>query len=309
MSLTLIDIGTEYEIYTKNIIAHKYINCWLWKDIPYDIYKLLLPHKFTYNESENITNNLNISYDDIGCDIVGQNSDNTFDFIQCKNYSTLGIDNIISICDLSGFYNFIAENDIKNAIVYYSGKLSAQIICRKNKIKYLNLPYNKNTYANIIPRFYQIDAYNKLKDEQRSILNMPCGTGKTLVSYYISKDYDNIILLSPLIATTEQLMIHYKNYYVDNSINFITIHCQTSRKLNDIKLLNKNIIGATFDSCDIINKLFDKLNGSVMVIIDEFHNISNNMISNNNCEIYKLLNSNNKILFISATPKYYKYRY
>ena len=65
----------------------------------------------------------------------------------------------------------------------------------------------------ITPRDYQLEAFFLLKNEHRSILEMPCGTGKTLVTYLISLNYDNIILISPLIATTDQLMVHYKSYY------------------------------------------------------------------------------------------------
>ena len=109
---TLLHLGTEYEIYVKNIIKDKYQNLWLWKDIPKSI---LLELKFI--------SHIDSACDDIGCDILAQNYDNTYDYIQCKNYSTLGIDNTISICDLAGFYNFVAENDIKTPVVYYSGIL------------------------------------------------------------------------------------------------------------------------------------------------------------------------------------------
>jgi len=156
---TVYNQGINYEIYIKNLISHKYINIWLWKDIPkYILLKL------------NFIKDINKSCDDIGCDILAKNHDNTYDYIQCKNYSTLGIDNVISISDLSGFYNFIAENTISNAIVYYSGILSSQILCRKNCIKYINMPYVKINNENIKPRDYQIEAYNKLKDVSRSIL-------------------------------------------------------------------------------------------------------------------------------------------
>jgi hypothetical protein len=53
--------------------------------------------------------------------------DLTYLFVQCKNYSTTGNDNTISIHDLSDFYNFIAETGF-NCSVYYSCKLSTHII-------------------------------------------------------------------------------------------------------------------------------------------------------------------------------------
>jgi superfamily II DNA or RNA helicase/phage anti-repressor protein len=297
---TLLQQGSAYEHYVKNIITDKYQSVWVWNEIPKEI---LLDLNFI----EDITKNC----DDIGCDILAKKHDNTYDYIQCKNYSTLGVDNTISICDLSGFYNFVAENDIPNPIVYYSGILSSQIQCRKKKIKYINLPYIKISNENIKPRDYQIEAFNTLDQVNRGILEMPCGTGKTLVSYLLSLNYNNVILISPLIATTEQLMIHYKNYYLQykEPISFNTIHCQSNRNIENITLENKNIIGSTFNSGDIINKLFPKLNGSTIIFIDECHNLSNSMLTDTNNEIYKILNNNYKIIFISATPKDYKTEY
>jgi predicted helicase len=159
--------GEEYEKYILNIIKDKYKSCYLWKDIPKDI----LPKNYYKNDR---------ICDDIGCDIIGINHDDSIDYIQCKNYSTTGNDNVINICDLAGFYNFIAENLISTGIVYYSGKLSQQILCRKNKINYFNIPMIKNNQIlDFKPRDYQLEAYNSLKDYNRSILSMPCGTGKT----------------------------------------------------------------------------------------------------------------------------------
>jgi len=258
---TPLQYGLEYEIYTKTIISNKYLNCWLWKETPNQV---LIDLGFNKNS------------DDIGCDIVCQNHDLTFVFIQCKNYSTTGTDNTINIHDLSGFYNFIAETGY-NGIVYYSGKLSSQIIYRKRKIQYINLPFIKiNQNIEFIPKEYQIEAYNKLLNSNRALLNMPCGTGKTFVSFMLSLEYDNIIILTPLISTTEQIYTHYKNYYNKyDDINYILINSKATRDLKKINITNKNIICSTYDSCDIINKLHDKLhdnlNNRTLIIIDECH--------------------------------------
>ena len=110
--------GDLYEKYVYHLIKNKYKTCYLWKDIPLNV----LEDKFYRN---------NKICKDIGCDIIGVSYDDKIDYIQCKNYSTTGTDNTINIEDLSGFYNFIAENLIKEPIVYYSGKLSKQIIVDK----------------------------------------------------------------------------------------------------------------------------------------------------------------------------------
>ena len=286
---TKLESGHEYEVYVKNIIKDKYKNTWLWMELPKEV---LL-------EIECIQN-INECCDDIGCDIVCQLHDNSYVFIQCKNYSTTGIDNTINISDLSGFYNFIAETGY-NGIVYYSGKLSSQIILRKKKINYINLPHIKNNkILDFKPYEYQIEAYNKLKNNNRAILAMPCGTGKTFVSFLLSLDYTNIIILTPLISTTEQILSHYKNYYSEyNDINYILVNCKATREIDTIK--GKNIIASTYDSTNIILPILDKLD-KVLIIIDEFHNISNNMITEDN-DMNKLLKSNHDILFMSATPK------
>jgi len=298
---TLLQQGSNYEIYVRDIIKEKYNKCWLWKDIPNEI---LLELEFI----KDIKNKC----DDIGCDILCKKINGEYDYIQCKNYSTLGVDNTITISDLSGFYNFVAENTIQNPIVYYSGVLSSQIQCRKKKIKYINLPYIKIGNKDIKPRDYQLEAYNTLQNENRSILEMPCGTGKTLITYLISLNYKNIILLSPLISTTEQLITHYKNYYstLTEPINYTLINSQNTRDINKIDVSqNKNIIGSTFDSCDVINKLLETIQGTTFIIIDECHNLSQANIIDTNNEINKLLLSNNKILFVSATPKNYDNKY
>jgi predicted helicase len=93
----------DYEIYIRDIIKNKYFNCWLWNDTPNHI---LLDLGFKIN------------CDDIGCDIVCQNYDLSFIFIQYKNYSTTGCDNTISIHDLSGFYSRIAACMPKRLLLY-----------------------------------------------------------------------------------------------------------------------------------------------------------------------------------------------
>jgi len=299
---TLLEQGTNYEIYVRDIIKEKYKECWIWNDIPNEI---LLELEFIKDIKKKC--------DDIGCDILCKKHNDEYEYIQCKNYSTLGIDNTITINDLSGFYNFVAENNIQNPVVYYSGVLSSQIQCRKKKIKYINLPYIKIGNKDIKPRDYQIEAYNTLQSENRSILEMPCGTGKTIVTYLISLNYKNIILLSPLISTTEQLITHYKNYYSKEKepISYTLINSQNTRDINKIEISkNKNILGSTFESCDVINKLLKKLEGNTFIVIDEYHNLSHSNITDNNNEINKLLlSNNNKILFVSATPKNYGEQY
>ena len=155
---TLLNQGLAYEQYVKSIITDKYQSVWIWNEIPKEI---LLELNFISSTTQNC--------DDIGCDILARKHDNTYDYIQCKNYSTLGIDNTISICDLAGFYNFVAENNIQNPIVYYSGVLSSQIQCRRKRIKYINLPHIKISNDSL---YKFTDCYNIIKDNKSEILEI-----------------------------------------------------------------------------------------------------------------------------------------
>ena len=54
-------------------------------------------------------------------------------------------------------------------------------------------------------------------------------------------DYKNIIILTPLISTTEQILSHYKNYYSNyKDINYSLINCKALRKIDTNK--DKNSI-------------------------------------------------------------------
>lgn len=303
---TKLQLGLEYEKYTQEIIKPNYKNVWLWSEVPNDIMKKL-----------GFVNAMGNNCDDIGCDLIAETMDNKYHFIQCKNYSTTGNDNTINIGDLAGFYNFIAERELARvSFVYYSGKLSSQIICRQSfgavtPIKYVNLPYvmfKSIDNINCVPRDYQIKAYDFLKSKQRSVLNMPCGTGKTLVEYLLSLDVNTTIILSPLISTSEQTIAHFKNYYSKTKdINFIEINCSVGRDSSKFKFSDKNIISSTYDSVDVINKILSMKTtslGTTLLIIDEFHNLTQNDLMFDKSEIRQLLNTNIKTLFVSATPKY-----
>lgn len=293
--MTAYENGTIYEKYVQSIIAEKYKYVWLWNDVPNNVSKQL---NFYNSKTKKIC-------DDIGCDIIAQNHDDTFDFIQCKNYSTTGEHNIINICDLAGFYNFMYENDLHNGIVYYTGKLSSQIVLRNKRTTFMNLPFfniDLDDKIKLIPRDYQIEAYNSLKNVSKGILNMPCGTGKTFVEYMLSLDHKITVILTPLISTTQQAIKHFTHYYDKDDVNIIEISSEGERDHKKIKLVDKNIICATYDSCDVVNKLSL---GDPLIIIDEFHNLTEKDY-NKKSEIGKILSKQYKTIFVSATPKLLK---
>jgi superfamily II DNA or RNA helicase len=288
--MNTVEIGRVYENYIKKLLIKEYKNVWIRDEIPIDIFKKC---------------GINICTKDIGFDLLAETHNENFIFIQCKNFSET-----ICINDLAGFYMFTAEycyNTKFECVVYYSGKLSKHITdCSNGRIKYINIQYDNNInnivqLSQLEPKIYQLEAYNKLKDCMRSTLKIPCGMGKTFISFLISATHDNIVLVSPLRANAEQILEQYKSYLGNNQYNCVLISTDGLRK--NIKLANKNIISVTYDSIDVLITLVDKLKNTIF-IIDEFHNLSDQNL-NKDSDFGKILhNMQNKILFLSATPKH-----
>jgi len=108
--------------------------------------------------------------------------------------------------------------------------------------------------------------------------------------------------MTPLISTTEQIFEHYKNYYSSyDNINYILINCNAERNIDNIELKENNIIASTYDSSDIVSKLLQKTNNN-LIIIDEFHNLSFDMITNKDNYMNKIITTKCSTVFISATP-------
>ena len=287
--------GNNYENYILNKLKLEYDNIWFFKNTPEKILQntKLLDNYEIYTKYKNC---------DIGADLVAIKNDQIF-FIQCKNHN-----NTLCINDLQGFYFFLYEFEL-NGIVIYSNQISSRIKDLANKVSYIHIPFNNqliDTEFNIInnyeinPRDYQLEAYNLLKNENRSVLSLPCGMGKTYTAFMIANNYDNIILISPLRFLAKQLLDQvYK--YSNQSYNPILLSVDGERKINNIILENRNIISSTYDSVDILFKLLEKLENKI-IIVDEFHNLSQNNLFNNDDNFNKILISNNKILFLSATP-------
>ena len=297
--------GNNYELFILNKLKSQYDEIFLFKFTP----ERILQHTKLLNNYDTF-----IKYKkcDIGADLVAVKNNQVY-FIQCKNHN-----NTLCINDLQGFYFLLYEFDL-NGIVVYSNEISSRIKDLSNKVQYLHIPYNNQiidvdynflNYIDIQPRDYQLEAYNLLKNENRSILSLPSGMGKTFTSYLIAKEYNNIIYIAPLRVLAKQLLDQVYDYS-NKSYNPILISSDGVRNINCIEqiLMNKNLFSVTYDSVDVLINIIDKLDNKI-IIIDEFHNLSDNNLNNKNDNMNKILeNKNNKILFLSATPieneKYY----
>ena len=288
-------VGFTYEYYVLDKIKNEYDKIWHWRDFPE---KLL----YDNNVIKDYTTFCKYRYD-MGADLVAF-KDNKYYFIQCKNFK----DNPICINDLGGFYFLLHEYGL-NGILYYNGRLSQRLIeLSTNKIGFVNMTFNNENIGvekiepiNFIPKDYQLEAYNKLKDKNCSVLSLPCGMGKSYTSSLISKNHKNTIILSPLRYLAVQTLDNFKQY-LGKDYNYLLVSMDGNRKIEELKghLKDKNIISATYDSVDVIFQLIDSLT-DVFIIIDEFHNLSDNNINNKETDYYKIINSDHKKLFMSAT--------
>jgi superfamily II DNA or RNA helicase len=318
--MSKIDKGTNYEEYVCNYINNSQNNniiAYLWKNVPDFI---LFNAKLIDNIDDCRLNRETCKnyIHDIGIDIIQINNDtNKISFIQCKNY-----EGSLCIKDLAGYFAIMAQSEHydKEGIIYTSNnKYSYNLmkVCKGKTHTFIHLPMDNNiviTKNIFVPYRYQLECVEKFneyysKSENSAILQMPCGCGKTFTSYLISESYNIIIIISPLKQHIEQNILNFKKYSKNLDIKYLIVDSEGTRNLNyileKIKSHNNIIIGSTYKSCDIIIEIITKYNNAFL-IIDEFHNLSYNNIFNENDNINKIIKSENKKLYMSATPRIYE---
>jgi superfamily II DNA or RNA helicase len=300
--------GDAYELQIKNYIINELNNqAYLWTETPENI---LIQFGIIGSHNQHRLNRIdNNSLIDTGIDIIQIDDQNKCILVQCKN----GYKNGITINNLAGFFGWMCSLPNLNGYVYYTNRLSKNIkeLPYNDRIKYIKQPYNiEDTTINIITKFkpydYQLEAFQQFKNnfKNRAILSLPCGTGKTYITFLCCTLYKQIIILSPLKEFAKQNLNKIIEYGYNN--NTLLVDSDGERDIDNInKFINNEyfLISSTFCSIDVISKL--KLD-NVLFIIDEFHNLSKNNVTDKNNDFYKLLNSNYNILFVSATPRVYE---
>ena len=185
------------------------------------------------NIPNHVLNYLNLEPEDEGIDILLETKDKKYTAIQCKFHSNEL--HSLSRKELSTFFDmsFVIGKNINDAITIsntnkYSYKFN-KLKYPKDKISFLlndfitenetekfnnikNLILNKKVfYAPTDPAKYQLKTINKvsklLKSYDRGKIIYPCGTGKSLIGFWLAKKIKakNIIISVPSLALINQL--------------------------------------------------------------------------------------------------------
>ena len=289
-----------------------------------------------------------------------------YSFVQCKN----GYENGITIKNLSGFMCWLSIFNEINGYVYYTNKLSNNLLNviryknnydenkntilgqlsqlnnlgqlnqtnQTNRIQFIKQEFDEKTTMNLIELenkieikkdefkldekklVYQLETKSKIMDyyklNNRCIMSMPCGVGKTYISYLISCEFQYVFMITPLRQFSKQLIKKFIDYGNKNKNIIISSDFEGERDIKKISKFiennNKFLISSTYDSMDIVYKIIEKypnkFNENTLFIIDEFHNLSKTNIYKDDDYFNKFLtkmDNKYKLLFISATPKLY----
>jgi len=169
-----------------------------------------------------------------------------------------------------------------------------------------------------IPRPHQqecMDRINKhLTDQDQGIVEMFCGTGKTLVEFITLSNYQHSLIIFPSIGLVTQFNKDYllnfnypnpsisicsKKEFEDTNINVTT----EENKISGFIKSNKNfLICCTYQSLETLINIAKKIKCRFnMVIFDEAHHIIGSKVQKLIFEDLKLLAQKN--IFFTATPK------
>ena len=238
----------------------------------------LLKKKIKFeNNNDNKTQYINCLID-TGIDLLGFDNKNNLIAIQCKNdyANDLTISNISTFYFMMFNYSKISKgyvyytdkihyllkehsinnkeyvkfelknNDLEEEIQNNQVNIINQTETKSNNELTLSDTKLENNKIIIKPYEYQKETVKKIrqffkdKNNIRGQLSIPCGCGKTLISYLVAKKYKNIFIISPLKQFAEQNLLRYCEYDNDFISNSLLIDTDGTRNLakND-KFINK----------------------------------------------------------------------
>ncbi len=372
--------GDAYEIIIKHELldSGNYKKVHLWRDVPEaDLFASGIMDDWNTARLLRKTARKEGLLGDIGTDLLVLGVDGKYSIIQCKYYDE---DSRLRIEDLGTFYFMMMNyHQMVGGIVYHTSKLSHLLELHREKnnlIQYKQYPFNPARYrelldtiykpvkteanTKLIPFDYQLEAITALQGKLRTVCQLPCGCGKTLIAIKLCEAYKQNVIITPLKSYCEQNLERFQSQ-MDSEYKMMIIDSdgdgRNIDKIQDFVKKNAKIcLFVTFKSVDIINALVnDGVLQNCFMVIDEFHNLSINDIledeedfqelpdsnleevnnvetasddeideeeeldedmlddeleeeeldDDKTTEMYKLLHSNARILFMSATPRLY----
>ena len=323
--LTNKEKGDNYEIYVRDYIINTLNKpAYLWSDIPDEI--LINAGLINSNNEHRLkrkSNKIN-NIIDTGVDIL-QIDDKNYTLVQCKNGYNKGIKMHDLTGIYMWLFN---HSTLLGSLYYtskLSHHITENINPNNKRLEYIKLPFNNSTITEqiqnlnidtitedklininnnielenqliikhkIIPHYYQLDASIKIKNyllnNNKAILSLPCGTGKTYTSFLIANEYKYVIIISPLKEFSKQNLNKFIEYGY-NKNNTLLVNSDGTRRndiITDFIKKDKWLISCTYKSVDILD--FTYLRDDILIIIDEFHNLSKNNVSNIDDPFYKL---------------------
>ena len=323
--------GDIYELYIKDYIEKNNIDkqCYLWYKIPdCELRKVGLLGDWQLHRLNKKEAHLENNICDFGVDILVKDKNENYELVQCKNYEN----NSITVECLAGFTMCLLLSG-KKGYVYYTSKMSKNLreLKKIDNLEYIHKPLDKDflnkiaevyvneskksiIYSNLLesPYEYQVIAYKNIMKNfdsgmKRCTLQMPCGLGKTLTSMLVACHHKQIVIVSPLQQYCYQNLQRFKSELKFKDYNSLLIDSDGTRDINVVnKFVLKNkkfILSICFKSCDILFEILGNLSDYI-IIFDEFHHISrNDILCMNENKIGELLQTDSKILFMSATPR------
>ena len=291
---------------------------WLYRDVPQQIIKKLkLPKR------------------DKGIDLLAIINGKYY-AIQCKYRQNPN--DVVSWSEIATFFglSFGMTDQIYRGIVVTNTNRICRELADSEKVKAIYGDFfNKKKIATIFdnkpqiyPRNYQLTCIDRVnnyfKNNNCAIIEMACGTGKTLTSYLIhtiQKSTKTIIFVPSLYLLTQFYKNWHRQSYLENKyVRFLLIgsECGIANNKFVTRTTNPEIIAdnlkhnnliviCTYQSCDKLVDASKNIQFDFAIFDEAHHTVGTNLKSS-----LGLFNKNiniKKRLFMTATPKIYKHNY
>jgi predicted helicase len=325
----LFEVLCKYVLLCHYTLSSEIKDVWLYKEIP-----------------TKIKSELGLPTNDKGIDLLVCYKDNSYKVVQCKFRTTFT--NTVSYTELSTFFaQLFLTNDSKEYIkgVYMTTTYeNCNEINNTNRIMAFNYDFfetldkeffdavrkrisenKKLKYKNIKLRPYQKECVDKVilffRENSRCHTIMPCGTGKSIISYNIDKEMKNTktLVLVPSLYLLSQIYNTYSRESYNSKVKYLLVGSDADdenkqfvkdidyttdqtiiNKFIDKYVNDKIIIISTYQSSELLkNKEFD------LIIFDEAHKTVNKEKSFFNFALNDDCIKSNKRLFMTATKKVY----